>query len=156
MNSGTDSQPALHDIGIHELLPQREPFVMVDALTLITERQTATRFLVRPENIFVEAGRLDAAALAENMAQTCSARLGYINKYILKRGIQIGYIGAIRNMKVVSTPHVGDVLETTVDLLEEVMGMTLVQACISVGGREIASAEMKIALAEETENISTE
>ena len=153
MNSGTDRLPALHDIDIHELLPQQEPFVMIDELTLMTDRQTATRFLVRPENIFVEAGRLDAAALAENMAQTCSARLGYVNKYILKRDIQIGYIGAIRNMKVHATPGVGDVLETVVNLTEEVMGMTLVWASVCVGGKEIASAEMKIALAEETDNI---
>ena len=46
----------LKDIDIHELLPQREPFVMVDALTLMSERQTATHFLIRSENIFVEAG----------------------------------------------------------------------------------------------------
>ena len=152
MNSGTDRLLLLKDIDIHELLPQREPFVMVDALTLMSERQTATRFLIRSENIFVEAGRLDAVALAENMAQTCSARLGYVNKYILRRAIQIGYIGAIRNMKISRTPYVGDVLETTIDMIEEVMGMTLVRAVTCVDGQEIASAEMKIALAEETIN----
>src|SRR3712207_9444280 len=90
----------LEHIDIHELLPQQEPFIMVDRLTAFDDRVTSTRFTIRPDNIFVEEGKLLACAIAENMAQTCAARLGYINKYILKRAIQIGFIGAIRDMVV--------------------------------------------------------
>ena len=72
----------LEQIDIHELLPQREPFVMVDKLVYFDEKTTTTSFLVREDNLFVENGRLNACALAENIAQTCAARLGYVNKYI--------------------------------------------------------------------------
>ncbi|WP_462374456.1 pseudouridylate synthase [Segatella buccae] len=139
----------LEQIDIHELLPQREPFVMVDKLVYFDEKTTTTSFLVREDNLFVENGRLNACALAENIAQTCAARLGYVNKYILKRGIQIGFIGAVKDMKVIDTPVVGDVLTTTIHVLEQIMGLTLVTAVIRIGDRVVATAEMKIALADE-------
>lgn len=139
----------LEQIDIHELLPQREPFVMVDKLVYFDEKTTTTSFLVREDNLFVENGRLNACALAENIAQTCAARLGYVNKYILKRGIQIGFIGAVKDMKVIDTPFVGDVLTTTIHVLEQIMGLTLVTAVIRIGDRVVTTAEMKIALADE-------
>ncbi|WP_024989411.1 pseudouridylate synthase [Segatella albensis] len=139
----------LQKIDIHELLPQQEPFVMVDKLTYFDEKKTSTTFLVREDNLFVEDGQLNACALAENIAQTCAARLGYVNKYILKRAIQIGFIGAIKNMEVIETPKVGELLDTSIDVIEQVMELTLVNATAKVGDRLIASAEMKIALAEE-------
>mgnify|MGYP000996311919 CR=1 FL=1 len=139
----------LDEIDIHELLPQQEPFVMVDQLTAFDEKITATSLTVRADNIFVEDGWLNECALAENIAQTCAARLGYINKYILKRAIQIGFIGAIRDMTVVARPHVGDRLETVIEVMEQVMELTLVKATITCNGRQIASAQMKIALGDE-------
>lgn len=139
----------LQKIDINELLPQQEPFVMVDKLTYFDEKKTSTTFTVREDNLFVEDGRLNACALAENIAQTCAARLGYVNKYILKRAIQIGFIGAIKNMEVIEMPKVGEQLDTSIDVIEQVMELTLVNATIKVGDRLIASAEMKIALAEE-------
>lgn len=139
----------LEQIDIHELLPQREPFVMVDKLVYFDEKTTTTSFLVREDNLFVENGRLNTCALAENIAQTCAARLGYVNKYILKRGIQIGFIGAVKDMKVIDTPVVGDVLTTTIHVLEQIMGLTLVTAVIRIGDRVVTTAEMKIALADE-------
>ena len=122
---------------------------MVDKLVYFDEKTTTTSFLVREDNLFVENGRLNACALAENIAQTCAARLGYVNKYILKRGIQIGFIGAVKDMKVIDTPVVGDVLTTTIHVLEQIMGLTLVTAVIRIGDRVVTTAEMKIALADE-------
>ena len=139
----------LKEIPIRELLPQQEPFVMVDNLIHFDEKKTCTRFTIRQDNLFVEAGCLNACALAENIAQSCAARLGYVNKYILKRSIQIGFIGAIRAMKVFDTPKVGDVLDTTIEVVEQIMDLTLVTATIKVGEKTLATAEMKIALAEE-------
>lgn len=139
----------LEKIDIHELLPQQEPFVMVDTLTFFDEKTTSTKFTVRKDNIFVEDGVLNECAIAENIAQTCAARLGYINKYILKRGIQIGFIGGIKNLAFSETPKVGDILVTTIYVTEQVMEITLVNATVKCCDRIIATAEMKIAMAEE-------
>lgn len=151
MSSGTNIPP-LEDINVHDLLPQQEPFVMIDKLTGFSERSTSTRFMIRPENIFVEQGEMNACALAENIAQTCSARLGFVNKYLLKRGIQIGFIGAIRDMSISRCPKVGETLTTTINVLQDVMGVTLVDATVSSKDEILASAQMKIATALENKN----
>jgi|SRR5574344_2975415 predicted hotdog family 3-hydroxylacyl-ACP dehydratase len=139
----------IEKIDICELLPQQKPFVMVDRLLYFDEKCTSTQFVVKEDNIFVKDDRLDACALAENIAQTCAARLGYYNKYILKQEIQIGFIGAIKNMKVIDVPRVGDVLDTSIEVLQDVMGITLVDAEIKVKDRVIVTSQMKIALTEE-------
>lgn len=136
-------------IDIHELLPQQPPFVMVDKLMHFDETVTTTTFEVRADNIFVDDGTLNACALAENIAQTCAARLGFVNKYILKRAIQLGFIGSIRNMQVMRTPSVGEKLTTTITVREQIMGLTLVDATILVGEENIVTAEMKIALSDQ-------
>lgn len=135
-------------IDIHELLPQQPPFVMVDKLLHFDERVTTTAFEVRDDNIFVDDGTLNACALAENIAQTCATRLGFVNKYILKRAIQLGFIGSIRNMEVLRTPSVGELLTTTIVVREEIMGLTLVDATIKAGDETIVTSEMKIALSD--------
>lgn len=135
-------------IDIHELLPQQPPFVMVDKLLHFDERVTTTAFEVRADNIFVDDGILNACALAENIAQTCATRLGFVNKYILKRAIQLGFIGSIRNMVVLRTPIVGEQLTTTITVREEIMGLTLVDATIITGNETIVTGEMKIALSD--------
>ncbi len=140
------------EIDIHELLPQQEPFVMIDRLTFFDEKNTSTEFTIRKDNIFVENGQLDACALAENMAQTCAARLGYVNKYILKRGIQLGFIGAIKAMKIMAVPKVGDTLHTSLEVIEQIMDLTLVNATVKIGELIVSTAEMKIALADGVES----
>lgn len=136
-------------IDIHELLPQQPPFVMVDQLLHFDEKVTTTAFGVRADNIFVDDNTLNACALAENIAQTCATRLGFVNKYILKRAIQLGFIGSIRNMQVMRTPSVGEKLTTTIVVREQILGLTLVDATIKVGDETIVTAEMKIALSDQ-------
>ena len=131
-----------------ELLPQQSPFIMIDCLTKFDEKITETNFEVRNDNIFVENGKLNACALAENIAQTCAARLGYVNKYILKKDVQIGFIGAIKNLSVVETRSVGDILTTRIEVLQDIMGVTLVDAQIVCNNKVIVKAQMKIAIAE--------
>ncbi|MBR5688713.1 MAG: pseudouridylate synthase [Prevotella sp.] len=140
--------PQFEDINIHELLPQQEPFVLVDHLIWFDEQRTTTRFTVCEDHLMVEDGRLMTCALAENMAQTCAARLGYVNKYILKRDIQIGFIGAVKDMVIHDTPKVGDTLVTTIDVLQQLMNITLAEATVRCDDRIIATAQLKIAMKE--------
>ena len=149
MNSGINVPLRLEEIDIRELLPQQEPFVMVDRLKYFDEKVTSTQFLIRADNLFVEDGHLNACAIAENMAQTCAARLGYVNTYILRRNIQIGVIGSINGMEVFGDVKVGDILNTEITVMEQIMELTLVHATVKVCERMIASANMKIALTEE-------
>ena len=145
----TYSETFLRGIDIHTLLPQQEPFVMVGSLIQIDEKSFATETVVKAENIFVDDGRLSASGLIENIAQTCAARIGFVNKYILKKGIQIGFIGAVRNLEVVKLPKVGQTITTKVEVVEEVFGMTLANATVTCEGETLVTTEMKIAVKSE-------
>lgn len=145
MNYKEPTEEFLRSIDIHTLLPQQEPFVMVGTLIHFEMTKTVTELVVPEDNIFVNDGKFSASGLIENMAQTCAARLGYVNKYILQKGIQIGYIGAIRNMQVYELPNVGDKITTTVNIREEVFGMILADATVKCGDKLLVSTEMKIA-----------
>jgi predicted hotdog family 3-hydroxylacyl-ACP dehydratase len=138
------------DIDVHTLLPQQEPFVMIDQLLHFDEVTTTTRFTVREDHLYVEDGRLNACALIENIAQTCAARMGYINHYIYKKEVQLGFIGSVKNLVVKRVPLLGETLTTTIKVMEEIMKLTLVQAEIKVGEETIVTAEMKIALSDKT------
>lgn len=135
----------IEDIPLNELLPQRPPFVMIDRLVSCDDVYAVTELTIRKDNIFVEDERLTSSGLIENIAQTCAARIGYLN---LKAGetVKIGVIGAISNLDILRTPKVGEKLETTIELISEVFQMTLVEAVIRSNGVEIARANMKIAL----------
>ncbi len=135
----------IEDIPLNELLPQRPPFVMIDRLVLCDAVFAVTELTVREDNIFVENGHLTSSGLIENIAQTCAARIGYLN---LNAGgtVKIGVIGAISNLDIVRTPKIGEKLETTVELISEVFQMTLVDAVVRSNDEEIVRASMKIAL----------
>lgn len=83
-------------IDIHTLLPQQEPFVMIDKMEHFDMQSVVTSTTINESNIFVENQHMSASGLTENIAQTCAARIGYINKYILRKAIQIGFVGAIK------------------------------------------------------------
>lgn len=121
---------------------------MIGKLTHFDMRKTVTETIIVPNNIFVNDDYFGAFGLIENVAQTCAARIGYINKYILKKGIQIGFIGAIRNMEIFTLPKVGDLITTTVDVQEEIFGMLLARAVITCDENQILETEMKIAVKE--------
>lgn len=151
LDAENPTEQELRQIDIHEILPQQEPFVMIGALVHFDHTLTVTETEVKESNIFVEGGCFTASGLMENIAQTCAARIGYVNKYILKKGIQVGVIGAVRNFEVVRLPQVGEVITTKVEVKEEVFGMTLAEAVVECDGNVLATTEMKIAVRESEE-----
>lgn len=136
----------LRTIDVHDILPQQEPFVMIGRMTHFEMQTSTTETLIGDSNIFVDGGKLSASGMLENIAQTCAARIGFYNKYILHKDVQVGFIGAVRNYVVYSLPSAGDVITTKVDIREEVFGMTLAVAEIRNGGEVIATAEIKLSV----------
>ena len=130
-----------------DLLPQRPPFIMIDKLVFSDEVVTTTKFLVRSDNIFMEGDVLNACALVENIAQTCAARMGYIN-YVNHEKVRIGFIGSVRNLNILRPVRLGELLTTSIEVKEEVMQLTLVEASVRVGDETVVTAEMKIALSD--------
>ena len=135
-------------IDVLELLPQRPPFVMIDKLLHFDEVVTTTCFEVRADNLFVEDSVLNSCALVENIAQTCAARMGYNNHFIYKENVKLGFIGSVRDLVILRDVKVGEVLTTSIEVMEEIMSLTLVRASVKVGDETIVTAEMKIALSD--------
>ena len=135
-------------INILDLLPQQLPFIMVDRLTYCDHETTITALTVREDNIFVANNVLTEAGVMENIAQTCAARMGYVNKYIHSDKVKLGFIGSIRNLVIAELPKAGDELKTTIDVVSEVFSITLVNAKVEVKEKIIASCEMKISLSD--------
>ncbi len=137
-----------NEIDVLELLPQRPPFVMVDHLTDYSETQSSCCLTIRPDNVFLEKGCLQAAGLIEHIAQTCAARLGYFNCYVQKTGVRLGFIGEVKDLSILRLPREGEMIETTITVVQEIFDVTLVSADVRVGEEVIASTRLKIAQGE--------
>lgn len=136
----------LRSLDIHTVLPQQEPFVMVGTLVHFALDTSTTETVIGEDNLFVEDGYFSAFGMMENIAQTCAARIGFYNKYILLKPVEIGYIGAIREYVVHSLPKAGALLTTTVDVEEEIFGMTLARATVRCGDEVLATARIKLSV----------
>ena len=130
---------------ILELIPQRPPMMMVDRLLHCDTVVTETEFTVRHDSIMVENNRLAAIGLIENIAQTCAARMGYINVSSGKE-VRMGVIGALREVEIHALPEVGSTIKTRIEVSDEVFGMTLAQAESRCGDTLLCSGTIKIAL----------
>ena len=136
---------AFEDISLRELIPQRPPFVMIDKMLSFDMTVTVTQLEIRADNVFCKDGRLSAEGLMENIAQTCAARMGYINLN-KNEAVKIGVIGSVNNFEVIKTPKVGDVIVTSIEVIEEVFQITMAEAIVKCGNEILAQANMKIAL----------
>ena len=144
------TETTLRKIDIRSLLPQRDPFVAVDRLVHYDDREVVTETVVKSDSLFTEDGRMTAAGLMENIAQTCAARIGFRTLYVMGLDkVDIGVIGALRNMEIHALPLAGQTLTTRVTVKEEAFGITLVEASVESEGQLMAEGEMKIALKNE-------
>lgn len=129
-----------------DLIPQKNPFVMVDTLAEYSEEHIVSRFTVPSDNLLVSEKRFSAPGLIENMAQTVALHTGY-KFFLLQKPAPTGYIGAIKKAEIFDLPKISETLTTTVEILHDIMGVTLVRAKVERDGRLLASSEMKTALA---------
>lgn len=132
---------------IETLIPQRPPFVMIDQLTWHDEKITRTGFLIKEENVFVENGRLGEPGILENIAQTAAARAGYISTFENKP-VQVGYIGAIKNLVIYSLPLVNEELVTEITLVNQIFDVLLIKGKVTCKEILLAECEMKIFIAQ--------
>jgi predicted hotdog family 3-hydroxylacyl-ACP dehydratase len=128
---------------ILQVIPQRPPVVMVDALYVCDEHGAKTGFTIEEDNIFCENGFFSEGGIIENMAQTAAAQIGYLCRE-KKIPVPIGFIGAVKNLEIFSLPKAGRRLNTTIQIENEVFGVTVISGKVSCDDQLVASAEMKI------------
>ena len=141
---------SLKKINIKDLLPQQPPFVMVDKLKYFDDTKIITVFSVKSDNIFIENGFFTEPGIVENIAQTGAVRMGYINKYIQKDVVKLGFIGEIKNLIIEKLPRINEEIVTTIEVLNEVFSTLIVHAQVESGNEVIASGDMKITMTDIT------
>ncbi|WP_167398279.1 ABC transporter permease [Flavobacterium crocinum] len=114
-------------VDIQNYLPHRAPMLMVDLILDIDANFVETIFLIKEDNIFVQNNVFIEAGLIENTAQTCSSIVG--KKYFFdENGTEnenvnvIGFISALKNVKIHSLPKVGDTIITKANLVSKFAG----------------------------------
>lgn len=127
---------------VESLIPQKFPFVMVSELADYNESQLTSGFTIKEDNIFVSNGIFQASGLIEHQAQSVALHTGY-KFYLLGKEAPTGYIGAIKSFEAEDLPKVGDQLVSEVSIMNEMMGVTLVEIITKINGKIIAKSEMK-------------
>lgn len=115
---------------------------MVDSLISFGENELQSAFTVPEEHVFVQNGTFQASGVLEHQAQSVALHTGY-RFYLRNEESPTGYIGAVKTFEITKLPESGDRLESDVRIINEVMGVTLVQISTKIAGLEIARSEMK-------------
>jgi len=131
---------------VENLLPQKFPFVMVDAMHSYTEISLVSGLEIKSDNIFVSANIFLEAGLIEHMAQSVALHTGY--QYFLRNETApTGYIGSIKEIEIKKLPKLNDNIQSEVTILQEFAGITLVDIVTTLNNEEIARGQMKTVLA---------
>lgn len=111
-------------IDIKNYLPHRKPFLMVDMILIMDEEKVETIFEIKDDNIFIQNKTFIEAGLIENAAQTCSSIVA--KDYFVdennedKSGVDVvGFISAIKSLKIHKLPEVGSTIKTISTLVSK-------------------------------------
>lgn len=135
------------DIDIQELVPQRAPVLMVDALLHATDDAAETCLAVRPDNYFLdEDGLLAETGVLEHMAQSASALMGWRERCAGASTPPVGFIGEVKKFRCCRRPSVGENLHTSVTLRAEFDGIWVVGVTTQAGDRLVADTQLKVSV----------
>ena len=140
------SNPIFEKDFVENLLPQKFPFVMVDKLYSYTETSLVSGLKIQSENIFCHNESFVETGLVEHMAQSVALHTGY-QFYLKKEPAPTGCIGSIKDIEIKKLPKLDDEIQTTVSILQEFGGITLVDIITKLNGVEIVTGQMKTVLA---------
>jgi predicted hotdog family 3-hydroxylacyl-ACP dehydratase len=104
-------------IDIKKYLPHRTPMLMVDMIIAMDDQMVKTVFDIKKDNIFVQNNIFVESGLIENAAQTCSSIVAkgfYVDENNQDReNVEvIGFISALKTLKIHSLPYVGNTINT--------------------------------------------
>ncbi|WP_395046987.1 ABC transporter permease [Flavobacterium sp.] len=111
-------------IDIKNYLPHRSPMLMVDMILIMDDEKVETIFEIKADNIFIQNNTFIEAGLIENAAQTCSSIVA--KDYFVdennqdKSGVDVvGFISAIKTLKIHKLPEVGNTIKTISTLVSK-------------------------------------
>lgn len=131
---------------VENLLPQKFPFVMVDKMYSFSETSLVSGLNIKSDNIFFDNNTFLEAGLIEHMAQSVALHTGY-DFFLRNETAPTGYIGSIKEIEIKKLPKINDEIQSTITILQEFAGITLVNIVTTLNNEEIANGQMKTVLA---------
>jgi predicted hotdog family 3-hydroxylacyl-ACP dehydratase len=131
---------------VENLLPQKFPFVMVDKMYSFTENTLVSGLKIQNDNIFFDNDIFLEAGLIEHMAQSVALHTGY-EFFLRNEKAPTGYIGSIKEIEIKKLPKINDTIQSTVTIIQEFAGITLVDIVTTLNNEEIANGQMKTVIA---------
>ncbi len=128
---------------VEQMIPQKSPMAMVDGLITNNQNATVSQLVIDKQNIFCKDGFFREPGLIENIAQTTALRAGYIAKLNNDKPA-LGYIGAVKKMKIYVLPKDTDTLRTRISVQYELLNATIIRGEIFVGTELMAEGEITI------------
>jgi len=136
---------------VERLIPQKYPMTMVDGLIKNSKTSTTSCLHLDKSNIFCNNGFFQETGLIENMAQTAALKSGY-EAFLNNEKASVGFIGSLKRIKIYNLPNDTDTLETTIDILHNLMGVTIIKGKVFCKGKLLAEGEMNIFLQDNQKN----
>lgn len=137
-------------VEIKQLIAQRDPILMIDALVDVVGDVCHTQLTVRENNFFIEADDrlMSEPGLIEHIAQSAGAMIGH--RCLEQGGQQVPacYLGEVKKFHCHRRPGIGEVLETTITLGATGNNVTQVTGETKVGDEVVADTQIKIITAE--------
>lgn len=138
----------MFDIPVERLIPQREPFVLVDKITSHKDDLTKTSFFIPSTHLLLENNRLSAYGLIENMAQSAALRSGY-QALSANEKPKVGFIGAIEKATIHHLPSSQQTITTEVRQTAQIMNFIIIECSSFLNNTLLSECSMKIVLQEE-------
>ena len=109
---------------IKNYLPHRAPMLMVDRIIKMDDSIVESIFEIKADNIFVQNNIFIEAGIIENAAQNCSSIIG--KDYFVDENNEdksdvdvVGFISAIKTLKIHNLPKVGVTINTVATLVSK-------------------------------------
>ncbi|PCH91473.1 MAG: 3-hydroxyacyl-ACP dehydratase [Bacteroidetes bacterium] len=126
---------------------------MIDSLISCDRKNSISGLLITEKNIFTENGVFTEPGLIENIAQTVAAGASYYFRNVKNGGneVPIGYIGAIKDLEINFLPKVNSHISTEIELMHEILDITIVSGKVLNDGKIAAECTMKIFIDKDNE-----
>jgi predicted hotdog family 3-hydroxylacyl-ACP dehydratase len=126
-----------------DFIPHRPPFVLVDKLLFVDGKTSRCSFAIPEGNLFADDGFYSTAGLVESMAQSAAAGTGYLYRKD-HRPVPLGYIGVVQKLQVFDWPPVNTEILMIINLITNILQLSLVSGVVQYKGKILATCEMKI------------
>jgi predicted hotdog family 3-hydroxylacyl-ACP dehydratase len=130
------------EFNIIELIPQRQPMIMIDRLTFSEGNVAGGRLFITASNVLCHEGFLQEAGLIEFIGQTAAAHNGYrcMSEH---KTVKQGFLVQIKNLVIQSLPAINTEIHSEITIVDELLDYTIITGRVLQNNSVIAEGELR-------------